>query len=167
MQRGERGCVKTRNHKTWPHSRHLPRNSVSPLCIKIMRLAHSIDTVLGNNALSTSSDQTFLWARLLCNPDIHAVSLFVVSTHVNLLGLDGRSGPDQPTALLFRGQALRCIQKVSRSPGLAYVGNGTSIFKMCLSILAAWEKVWKKSLIHVVSGMQCSLVAGLRRRNCL
>jgi hypothetical protein len=106
-----------------------------------MRLAHSIGTVLDNNALSTCTDQTILWARLLCNPDLHAVSLFVVSTDVNLLGLNGRSGPDQPSALLFRGQALRCIQKVSRTPGLAYVGNGSSIFKMCLSILAAWEKV--------------------------
>jgi hypothetical protein len=165
MQREERGCVRTRNHKTWPNSRRLQLNSVSPLCIKIMRLAHSIDIVLGNNALSTSSDQTFLWARLLCNPDLHAVSLFVVSTHVNLLGLDGRSGPDQPTALLFRGQALRCIQKVSRSPGLAYVGNGTSTFKMCLSILAAWEKVRKGRWMRFESRMRYSLVAGLWRRS--
>lgn len=106
-----------------------------------MPLAHTFEAVLDNNALSTFTDQTLLWGRLLYNPDLHAVSLFVVSTDVNLLGLQGRSGPDQPTALLFRGQALRCIQKVSRSPGLAYVGNGSSTFKMCLSILAAWEKV--------------------------
>ena len=130
-----------------------------------MRLAHSVDTVLNNNALSTSSDQTSIWARLLCNPDLHAVSLFVVSTHVNLLGLDGRSGPDQPTALLFRGQALRCIQKVSRSPGLAYIGNGSSIFKMCLSILAAWEKVRKGNRIRLASRTRYSLVAGSRRRS--
>lgn len=97
--------------------------------------------MIGNHALASSTDQAFLWARILYNPDLHAVSLFALSTDVNLLGLAGRSGPGRPCALLFRGQALLCIQKVSKSPQLSYTRNGTSTFTLCLRVLAAWEKV--------------------------
>ncbi|EME45622.1 hypothetical protein DOTSEDRAFT_71351 [Dothistroma septosporum NZE10] len=82
------------------------------------------------------------WKHIIGNAILHGVSLFVVSTHTNLLGLHSRDGPVQSCALTLRGQALRGMQKAYKLPPEPSPSHGGTALAISLGILAGWEKVY-------------------------
>lgn len=81
------------------------------------------------------------WTEIVLSPQVHAVCLFVISTHTNLCGIHGRAGPHTSCCLFMRGQALRCMQKAADSPPETAYHARSAQLATCLTILAGWEKV--------------------------